>query len=251
MFTAGCQNSPAKSGLKDPEKALQVRVQMAAEHIRAGDLDAAKLSLDQALELNTRHAVANMMMGVLLQQEGSKISLEKADSYFKRAVAADPKNAQIRNNYATYLYQLQRYPEAIEHLSIAGSTLGYDQRYRALENLGRIYMEQGQVEQAEKAYRQALQANRDSAQAMLGLAEIHYLRQEFSAASNFYEQMLSLIGQSNLNARALWVGIRLARADDNRTEMQVAVNQLRALFPSSPEYQRYLQLQYSTEAVWK
>ncbi|SSQ43106.1 type 4 fimbrial biogenesis protein [Acinetobacter baumannii] len=33
--------------------------------------------------------------------------------------------------------------------------------------------------------------------------------------------------------------------------MQVLVNQLRALFPESPEYQRYLQLQYSTEAVWK
>ena len=32
-----------------------------------------------------------MMMGVLLQQEGSKLNLEKADAYFKRAIAADPK----------------------------------------------------------------------------------------------------------------------------------------------------------------
>ena len=251
IFGTGCQSTSATTGLKDPEKALKARIDMAAEHIRAGDLDSAKLALDQALDVNSRHAVANMMMGVLLQQEGSKMSLDQADRYFKRAVSSDPKSAQIRNNYATYLYQLKRYPEAIEHLTIAGSTLGYDQRYRALENLGRIYLEQGNLEQAEKAFRQALQANRDSVQSMLGLAEIKYLNKDISDATNFYDQMVSLVGQNNLNARALWIGIRLARANGNDMDMQVAVNQMRAVFPSSPEYQRYLQLQYSTEAVWK
>ncbi|MGM7310808.1 type IV pilus biogenesis/stability protein PilW, partial [Acinetobacter baumannii] len=44
---------------------------------------------------------------------------------------------------------------------------------------------------------------------------------------------------------------RQARANADKMGMQVLVNQLRALFPESPEYQRYLQLQYSTEAVWK
>ncbi len=48
-----------------------------------------------------------------------------------------------------------------------------------------------------------------------------------------------------------WIGIRIARANGDQLGMQVLVNQLRALFPESPEYQRYLQLQYSTEAVWK
>ena len=52
-------------------------------------------------------------------------------------------------------------------------------------------------------------------------------------------------------ARALWIGLRVARANADKMGMQVLVNQLRALFPESPEYQRYLQLQYSTEAVWK
>jgi len=45
--------------------------------------------------------------------------------------------------------------------------------------------------------------------------------------------------------------MRTARAEGDQMGMQVLVNQLRALFPESPEYQRYLQLQYTTEAVWK
>ena len=45
--------------------------------------------------------------------------------------------------------------------------------------------------------------------------------------------------------------LRIARANADQLGMQVLVNQMRALFPDSPEYQRYLQLQYSTEAVWK
>ena len=80
---------------------------------------------------------------MLLQQEGSKPNLEKAEGYFKRAISADLKNAQARNNYGTYLYQLERYKDAIEQFEIAGATLGYDQRFRALENMGRIYLKQG------------------------------------------------------------------------------------------------------------
>ena len=79
-----CQSTPIK---KDLEKGVQVRTQLAAEYIRTGDLDSAKRSLDQALKVDSRDASANMMMGILLQQEGSKPNMEKADSYFRRAIS--------------------------------------------------------------------------------------------------------------------------------------------------------------------
>jgi len=250
IFVTGCQ-TPATIGKKDPEKAVKVRTQLAAEYIKSGDLDSAKRALDQALEVDSRDSTANMMMGVLLQQEGSKISLDKAESYFKRAISADPKNAQARNNYGTYLYQIERYNDALEQLNVAGTTLGYDQRYRALENAGRIYLKLGDVSNAEKTFKQALQVNRDSYVSMLELAEIFYVKQQTAAATQLYEQFVRSVGQKNQGARALWIGIRIARANSDSMGTQVLVNQLRALFPESPEYQRYLQLQYSTEAVWK
>ncbi len=250
-MSTGCQTTTPTLSPKDPEKAIQVRTQLAAEYLKSGDLDSAKRALDQALETDSRDSMANMMMGVLLQQEGSKLNLEKADTYFKRAISTDPNNAQARNNYGTYLYQVERYNDAIEQLSIAGATLGYDQRFRALENVGRIYLKLGDMANAEKSFKQALQANRDSYVSMLELAEIFYFNQQTPAASRMYEQFVRAVGQKNQGARALWIGIRVARANGDQLGQQVLVNQLRALFPESQEYQRYLQLQHSTEAVWK
>ena len=250
IFITACQ-TPTTMVKKDPEKAIKVRTQLAAEYIKSGDLDSAKRTLDQALEMNSRDSAANMMMGILLQQEGSKVSMDKADAYFKRAISADPKNAQARNNYGTYLYQIERYNDAIEQLNVAGTTLGYDQRYKAFENVGRIYLKLGDMPNAEKSFKQALQVNRDSYISMLELSEIFYLKQQTAAATQLYEQFVRGVGQKNQGARALWIGIRNARANSDTMGMQALVNQLRALFPESPEYQRYLQLQYSTEAVWK
>lgn len=249
LLASGCQTTHVQK--KDPEKAVKVRTQLAAEHIRSGDLDSAKRALDQALSVDSRDATANMMMGILLQQEGSKPNLEKAEYYFKRAISSEPDNAQAHNNYGTYLYQMERYNDAIEQFRIAGTTLGYDQRYQALENLGRIYLKLGDVANAEKTFKQSLLANRDSYISMLELAEIFYLQQQIPAATQMYEQYVRTVGQKNQGARALWIGVRVARANADKMGMQVLVNQLRALFPESPEYQRYLQLQYSTEAVWK
>ena len=251
VLLSGCQTTSSSPYKKDPAKSLQVRTQLAGEHLKNGDLDAAKRALDLALEHNWRDSNANMMMGILLQQEGSKINLDKADSYFKRAIQSDPNNSQARNNYGTYLYRLERYNDAIEQLSIAGAALGYEQRYLALENLGRVYLKQGDVLNAEKTFKQALLVNRDSTISMLELAEIFYLREQYAGATQLYEQFVHRVGAHNQSSRALWLGIRIARANLDELGQQALVNQMRALFPNSQEYQRYLQLQYSTEAVWK
>ena len=249
FLVVGCQTVSDRK--IDSKKSVQARTQLAAEYIRTGDYDAAKRELDQAMVLNSRDPLANMMMGVLLQREGSQLNIEKAERYFKASVSADPKNAQARNNYGTYLYQIGRYNEALAQFHIAGATLGYDQRYTALESAGRIYLKLGDIDNAEKSFNQALKISRKSYISMVELAEIYYLRQDIPAATKFYDDSVSLVGQNNQNARALWVGIRLARANGNPMQTQVLVNQLRALYPDSPEYQRYLQLQYSTEVVWK
>ena len=248
-MVVGCQT--ISDSKVDPIKSAQVRTQIAAEYIRQNDFDAAKRELDLVMKLNSRDPIANMMMGVLLQREGSPSNVAKADRYFKAAVSSDPKNAQARNNYGTYLYQLGRYNDALEQFKVAGSTLGYDQRYVALENVGRAYVKLGDITNAEKAFTHVLKNKRNSYVSMVELAELYYLRQDIPAATHLYEQSVQLVGQNNQNARALWIGIRLARANGDPLQTQVLVNQMRALYPDSQEYQRYLQLQYSTEGVWK
>lgn len=237
---------------KDPQKSIQARTQLAAEHIKAGDLDAAKRSLDQALKIDSRDTMANMMMGILLQAEGSPTNLAKADQYFRTAISSDSKNAQVRANYGTYLFQMKRYHQAIENLTIAGTTLGYEQRSAALETLGYVYLAMNNTAKAEEAFKQSLRADRSgSPRAYMELAEIFYLKQDFNNAAAAYEQFTRMIGNTQKDARSLWVGVRIARAFNDKTKMQILVNEMRALYPDSPEYQRYLQLKNSSEVVWK
>ena len=253
IVISGCvTTTPAtRLGEKDPAKAVQLRTQLAAEYIRTGELDKAKQELDQALNTDSRSVEANLMMGVLLQQEGSPTNMAKAEEYFKRAISIDGTHAQARNNYGTYLYLRDRYPEGIAQFKVAGSTLGYTQRYAALENLGRTYLKVGDNANAEQAFTQALQANRDSLISRLELAELLYFQQRYTLAGQMYEDYVRYTGQASQGARALWIGLRLARARHDDLGMQVLANQLRAQFPDSQEYKRYLELKQSSEAVWK
>ena len=59
------------------------------------------------------------------------------------------------------------------------------------------------------------------------------MQQQIPAATQMYEQYVRTVGQKNQGARALWIGVRVARANADKMGMQVLVNQLRALFPES------------------
>ncbi|KAA8733258.1 type IV pilus biogenesis/stability protein PilW [Acinetobacter qingfengensis] len=254
VLTTACQTTTSSNstlGEKNPEKAVQLRTQLAAEYIRNGQLDKAKNELDNALTTNSRSVEANAMMGVLLQQEGSPANMKKAEDYFRRALSIESGNAQVRNNYGTYLFQLQRYQEAAEQFKIAGSTLGYQQRYRSLENLGQVYLRLNDKVNAEKSFRQAIQVNRNAVNAKLELAELLYGQQRFTLAGQMYEDYVRSTDQRNQSAQALWLGVRLARVRHDDMGMQVLANQLRAQYPESVEYKTYLQLKNGSEAVWK
>ncbi len=249
LTLTGCQTTHKLKA--DPKAAVATRTALAAEYIRSGDLDAAKRNLDEALETEPSSVEANNMMGVLLQQEGSPSNVAKAEAYFKRAISLDPKYAQARNNYGVYLSGRKRYPEAIAQFREAGATLGYEGRTAALENLGRTYLQVNDSKNAEKAFKQALQANRDSVIAKLELAEIFLQRNQIKDASALYNDYLRQIGSQKQGARSLWLGIRIARAERDTIRMKNFINQLGADYPASTEYQRYLQLQQTPEAVWK
>lgn len=248
VLLAGCETT--SQFRPDPQAGVVTRTALAAEYIRSGDLDAAQRNLAQALKTDPNSVDANNMMGVLLQQEGSPSNMAKAESYFKRAISIDPNYAQARNNYGVYLSGRKRYQEAIAQFSVAGAALGYEGRAAALENLGRTYVQVNDPVNAEKTFKQALQANRDSAIAKLELADLFLQKNQVREASGLYNDYLRSIGSQKQGARALWLGIRIARAERDTIRMKNFINQLGADYPSSTEYQRYLKLQQTPEAVW-
>lgn len=178
LLLSGCQSTPNNdlSGIApyqtstrpsgnrnlDQQEIARVRTSLAAQYIRKNELDTAQRQLEKAFSADSRYAPAYDMMGVLLQQEGSRINLAKADQYFKKAIALDKDFVQAHNNYGVYLSQMKRYREAAEQFEIAGASLGYEGRIGALENLGRTYLQLGDNSAAAKAFLRALDGNRNS-----------------------------------------------------------------------------------------
>lgn len=250
VLASGCQTT-SNDWKPDPKKSAEVRTQMAAEYLRTGDLDAAKRELDEALRKDGRDPLTYMIMGVLLQQEGSPANVAKADGYFKRAISLDGVDAKIRNNYGFYLYQVGRYEEARTELNIAATTLGYSQRALAFETLGKTYQKMADITNAEKSYQNAIRVNPNASFAFQALAEIAYNQEKYQQALAYYQSYVKIEGMNNQSSVSLWLGIRIARVNGDTITQQVLVNQLRSRYPDSQEYQNYLQQQYNTEAVWK
>ncbi|GAC1374531.1 MAG: type IV pilus biogenesis/stability protein PilW [Aquirhabdus sp.] len=233
----------------NPETAALARVGIAAQYIRSGDLDAAKRSLDSALEAAPRLPEANNMMGVLLQREGSESNQIKAEEYFKRAIAEKEDFAQAHNNYGVFLSSRKRYAEAYMQFEIAGSLLGYADRSAALENLGKTALVLGKQAAAQQAFTQALQANKDSTIARFELAEIFLKQNRIQIARTLYDEYLQLTGSQEQSPQSLWLGMRIAKEMQDTGRLQSLAERLQLVYPNSDEYLHYREL-VKTGAAW-
>lgn len=263
---AGCQTNPAggirDSGYqtttqptggygKDKQEIAKIRTSLAAQYIRENKLDAAQQQLEMAFAAEHRYAPAYDMMGILLQQEGSPMNLKKADGYFQKAISLDPNFVQARNNYGVYLSQMKRYDEAIKQFEIAGSTLGYDGRVGALENLGRTLLKKKDDKAATQVFLKALDANRNSIIAHVELIDLFIKQHRIQKAVQMYDETLMLMQGQPLGPRIMLQGIRLASIQGQKQKRQKLAQELLATYPLSDEAQQLKTWLKNPEAPWQ
>lgn len=242
------ENSNKKS---DKQEVARVRTSLAAQYIRKNELDAAQRQLEKAFAANSRYAPAYDMMGVLLQQEGSRLNLEKADEYFKKAIALDADFEQARNNYGVYLSQMKRYSEAAAQFEIAGSALGYEGRIGALENLGRTYLQLGDNAAAAKAFLRALEGNRNSLIAHIELVDLLLEQNRVQQAQRLYDETSILVQGQGVSPRLMLQGIKLAAAQNDIKQRQQLSRQLLSAYPLSIEAKQLKIWLNNPEAPWQ
>ncbi|MGM8885612.1 type IV pilus biogenesis/stability protein PilW [Psychrobacter sp. 1U2] len=267
LLLAGCQSttSPDLSGSTryqdsaptsnnknlDKQEIARVRTSLAAQYIRKNELDAAQRQLEKAFAANSRYAPAYDMMGVLLQQEGSRLNLEKADEYFKKAIALDADFEQARNNYGVYLSQMKRYSEAAQQFEIAGAALGYEGRISALENLGRTYLQLNNSAAAAKAFLRALDGNRNSLVAHIELVDLLLAQNRVQQAQRLYNETLILVQGQGVSPRLLLQGVKLAKAQGDNNQRQQLSRQLLSAYPLSDEAKQLKTWLNNPEAPWQ
>lgn len=241
----------ASKNTYDPHQAAKIRTEIAGQYIRERKLDKAQQELQRAFESDPRYAPAYDMMGVLLQQEGSPSNLQKADGFFKKAISIDPEFTQARNNYGVYLAQMKQYNAAMQQFEIAGGTLGYEGRARALENLGSIALKLNQPDKAMQAFNKALDVNSQSLVARMELIDFYMKKGQYQTAQKYYNELTSLMGESNLGSRITLQGIKLAKIYGYTKDQQRLTQKLFDMYPSSDEAKQMKIWLANPKAVWK
>lgn len=228
----------------DREAALKTSVQLARTYLGEGNWEAAKRHLRTAMEIDKRNAEVHEALALVFQNTGE---LELAEEHFQKALRLDRNFSRARNNYGVFLYQEQRYQDAAEQLERVTEDILYENRRLAFINLGRCYRQLQELDAAERAFRRAWLMDKSSPIGLLELSEIHFLTGQVGQSRQHYEDYRRQVDQQS--ARGLWLGIRIARAYEDRDAVASYALALRNLYPTSPEYFQYLKSRDARSAV--
>lgn len=214
-----------------PEEAVRQRVQLARNYIGDGNWDDAKRNLKLAVEMDERNAEIYEAFALIYQSTGE---YELAEQNYRRAIALDRDFSRARNNYAAFLFARERFAAAEAQLERVVKDTLYEARPRAYINLGlcRVALDKRQL--AEEAFTRALTMDRGNRIALLELAQLRFAAGDYAGAGDYYTAYRA--GVRRQSARALWLGVRLARATGDRDAEASYGLALRNLYPESPEY---------------
>jgi type IV pilus assembly protein PilF len=217
------------------EKEIEERVIAASNYLQEGNLDLAMKHLKRAHEVDPRSAKVNDLLAYVFWRNGE---FELAEDHYKKMLSGGSGYSRGRYNYASFLYQQERYQEAMKQLEIIVADTLYDGRANAFASLGKSALKLGELAKAEEGFTRAATMDRTQAESRLELASLHFSRKNYVAAQRYYDQFRGLSGQS---ARSLWLGIRLARVfEDKDTEASFALA-LKNMYPKSQQYLDYKQ----------
>jgi len=234
---AGCVSTGNVDPMKTNEgrdEARSAYVQLGLGYLQQGQTERAKVPLKKALELDSSDADAHAALALVFQIE---MEPKLADEHFRKALSVRRDDARLLNNYGSFLFEQQRYAEAMERYTQASQDSLYPERSRVFENLGLTARQLKQREQAKAYFERSLRLNSRQPRALIEMAQLSYEDKHYVPARGYYESYLALAPQ---DARSLLLGVRLAKIFEERDNAASLGLQLKRLYPGTPEYKQYL-----------
>lgn len=236
LLVIGCvttTNSPY-ADKKNEAKALELSSQLARTYIRSGEWNAAKRHLRYAIETDPKNVEAHEGLALVFQNTGE---LELAEDHYRKALKYGPDNSRVRNNFAAFLYGLERYGEAADEFETVVEDVLYEGRLNAFLNLGRCYEKLDRPKDAAATYKRAYFMDKNSTPALLGLARSHFALADYPTAQAFYDEFKRLSPKQS--ASSLWLGIRLSDVFGDKDSHASYALALKNLYPKSRQYLEY------------
>jgi type IV pilus assembly protein PilF len=232
----GCVTSTTGvfSEAKEPELALERRVELARTYIGEGNWSDAKRNLRLAADIDPDNPEVHEAFALVYQSTGE---YELAEENFKQAISQDGGFSRARNNYAAFLFSQSRYEEAEAQLEIVIQDTLYTARPQAFTNLGLNRLKLFDTAGAEQAFMRSLSMDRTNVIALMEVAELRFSAGDYESASRYYGSYRRSTRQQS--PRGLWLGVRLARINGDQNAESSYAMALSSRFPQSEQYEAY------------
>lgn len=219
----------------EPIRAAEINLEIGLDYLRKGNLVQAKEKIDRSIDQNPRNSKAQITAGMLYDRLGET---GKADAHFAKALALDPDNPEVQNNYGAYLCQKGRYDRGEKlALQAAGNPL-YRTPEAAYLNAANCASNGGDLKRSEENLRKALAVRPKFSEALMQMAQLQYKQTNYLAARGFLERYLA-VGRNN--PAALWLGVLIERGLGNATAAQNYAQRLKSEYPRSAQTKELLE----------
>lgn len=239
LALSGCVTTTTGGGPPvDEQKALETHIRTGMAYLQQNNREAAKRHFKKALELNDDVAEAWQGLAILHQLNGE---IELAEKTFKKALRGETIISQSSTHvaYGRFLYEQERYRDAMEEFETAAGNVDYPSRSTALVWVGRTALKLDKPERAKAAFEHSLNLDRRQTEAVLELAEIAYAERDYPKAKAYLDRFGKLTQHT---PRSLWLGIRIERIFGNKDKEGSYAMALKNLYPYSKEALEYKRL---------
>lgn len=236
-----CTTSTQQLSKPQPERASDINLELGIDYFRKGNLSMAKDKIDRAIEQNPRNAKAQSAAGLLYDRLNDP---NKSDAHFEKAVALDPANPEILNNYAVILCKRGKQQKGEKYFLQAANNPLYKTPEAAYLNAGNCARGAGDLDNAEVNYRKALSVKPRFTQALYEMADLELRQKNFLSARGFLERYMEA---GKTNAATLWLGFRVEQGLGNTAVARSYAQRLKKEYPSATETKELLESERNSE----
>lgn len=238
VLLVGCVNTTTSRFTNNTNKAqaLEKYTDLGLVYLQKGDTIEAMRPLKRALELDSKSPDVHAAFAMLFQLEKDNA---RADKYFHNALdySEGVNQTRIRNNYAGFLFNIERLIDACEQLRLASDDAFYERRATVYENLGVCYQRLGKNADALAAYERAINIDDTRGRALLEASYLQFKNDNFVKSGEHHSSYQRMVRYRMVSssAKGLWLGVKLARHSGDKNAEASYELKLRNLFPDSPE----------------
>lgn len=182
LLIAGCASQAPWEKI-DYDRQAEAYTNLGMGYLEQGQISRALRDFRKALDARPSYTEALHGTALALQQQGEA---ELSETYFKQALQAKGSKTDIRNNYAAFLFNQNRYAAAHQQLTLASQDIYYADRSSVFFNLGYVALKQNQLKAAATYLQQSLVLEPRAIRPHLALLEVRSKQQEWQQAEHHW-----------------------------------------------------------------